>query len=42
MNSLPDFVRRVVAVLDERSVPWMFVGSIASTLHGGTPSTFPT
>lgn len=39
MNSLSDFVRRVVAILDDLSVPWMFVGSMASTLHGPPRST---
>jgi hypothetical protein len=38
MNSLPDFVRRVVAILDELSAPWMFVGSMASTLFNDDAS----
>jgi len=39
MRDLSDFVRRLVEVLDGLALPYMFVGSAASTLHGPPRST---
>lgn len=39
MRDLSDFVRRLVTVLDELGLPYMFVGSVASTLYGPPRST---
>ena len=39
MTDLSDFVRRLVGVLDRLGLPYMFVGSAASTLHGPPRST---
>jgi hypothetical protein len=39
MTDLSDFVRRLVDVLDRLGLPYMFVGSAASTLHGPPRST---
>ncbi len=39
MTGLSDFVRRLVEVLDRLGLPYMFVGSAASTLHGPPRST---
>lgn len=39
MSDLAGFVRRLVAVLDGLGLPYMFVGSAASTLHGPPRST---
>jgi len=39
MTNLSDFVRRLVDVLEGLGLPYMFVGSAASTLHGPPRST---
>jgi len=39
MSDLGAFIGRVVAALDPIGVPYRFVGSIASTLHGPPRST---
>jgi hypothetical protein len=39
LRDLPEFVRCIVTVLDDLSVTWMFVGSMASTMHGPPRST---
>lgn len=39
MKNLSDFVRRLVEVLEDLGLPYMFVGSAASTLHGPPRST---
>lgn len=39
MRNLSDFVRRLVDVLEGLGLPYMFVGSAASTLHGPPRST---
>lgn len=39
MTNLSDFVRRLVHVLEGLGLPYMFVGSAASTLHGPPRST---